>query len=364
MKPEEKTLRFLLGANTPQGFVSRFDQLGNPKDGWRSFVIKGGPGCGKSTMMKIIADKMQKEGEQTEVIHCASDIESLDAVIVPSKRFSIADGTLPHSIELRYPGAFEQLVDMSSCFDNELLFKNRMEIIALTDDCTKCHQHCCRFLAAAGSLISDTYRLALDCVNTQKLSGYCARLAEKEFKMLKKGTGKESVRFISSVTNKGIIAFTDTAKILANRIYVVQDEHGAVSRLILNSVRANALATGYDIISCYCPLSPYEKLEQIFIPSLGLGFMTSNRFHDFSDTIDPYRIVNSQRFTDNEKLKASKKRILFNRKAAAQMIKQAQTLLGDAKQLHDKLESYYIAAIDYKKVNAMTSMLVEKISNI
>lgn len=96
MKPDEKTLRFFLGANTPQGFVSRFDQLFSAEDGWRCFVIKGGPGSGKSTMMKKIAASLEQRFDNLERIHCSSDVSSLDGVICPALKFSVADGTAPH----------------------------------------------------------------------------------------------------------------------------------------------------------------------------------------------------------------------------------------------------------------------------
>lgn len=89
-------LHFFLGANTPQGFVSRFDQLADPTDGWREFVIKGGPGTGKSTLMHKIADAFQPVTEHLELIHCSSDADSLDGVIIHDKKVSIADGTPPH----------------------------------------------------------------------------------------------------------------------------------------------------------------------------------------------------------------------------------------------------------------------------
>lgn len=96
MKPDKKTLRFFLGANTPQGFVSRFDQLADVDDGWRCYVIKGGPGSGKSTMMKKIAETLQAQYGDIEEIHCSSDVDSLDGIIVPGLKFAIADGTSPH----------------------------------------------------------------------------------------------------------------------------------------------------------------------------------------------------------------------------------------------------------------------------
>lgn len=359
MKSEEKALRFFLGASTPQGFVSKFDHLTDKTDGWRTLIIKGGPGSGKSTMLKKIAAIFP--GEKLELIHCASDFDSLDAVICPGRKLAVADGTAPHVLEPKYPGAAESIIDVSSCWNEDTLYACRGDIIGLSQSCSRCHEHGYRFLSAAASLIGDTYRLALESVNTAKLSAYCARLCEREFKSNPGHTAHESVRFLTAVTNKGVTTLTDTAKALCDRVYLISDDYGAVSRLILSHARAAALAAGYDVISCYCPLSPYEKLEQLFIPKLSLGFMTSNRFHDFSETIDPYRIVNSRRFSDPAKLKANKKRITFNRKAAAQMIEQASVLLRDAKKLHDELETYYISATDFEKVDALTGKVIEKV---
>ena len=98
MKGEEKAPRFFLGANTPQGFVSRFEQLSDADAGWRTFVIKGGPGCGKSSMMKKIAEKLMESQNNIELIHCSSDADSLDGVIIPGLKVSIADGTMPHVV--------------------------------------------------------------------------------------------------------------------------------------------------------------------------------------------------------------------------------------------------------------------------
>lgn len=362
MKPDENKLVFLLGANTPSGFVSRFDQIANPADGWRTYIIKGGPGCGKSTMMRKIAGEFAGD-PALELIVCSSDIDSLDGVIVPGAKFSIVDGTQPHIMEPVYPGAVESLVDMTACWNEDTLHNCREEIISISRSVARCHEYCCRYLAAAGALLGDSYRLALDCVNTTKLNGYLGRLCAKELKTAPGGQGKECVRFLTALTNKGVVKQATSAKALAERIYLISDENGAVSRLMLHHVRAQALAAGHDVISCFCPLAPFDKLEQLFIPALSLGFMTSNRFHDFDLEISPYRIINCARFTDADSLKVHKKRMAYNRKAAGSMLAQAHELLAEAKALHDELEGYYIAATDFAKVDALTQRLIARMKS-
>ena len=267
-----------------------------------------------------------------------------------------------HVIEPKYPGAFEQIVDLSSCWDEHALFESRESIMALSARISRCHEHCCRFLGAAGSLTGDTYRIALDATTSSKVAKAARRLALGAFKGGPEGRGRESVRFLSCVTNKGVLMFEDTARALCDRLYLIDDVYGAASRLMLSALRSHALEMGWDVITCYCPLFPFEKIDHLFIPALKIGFMTSNDFH--KPQIEPYKIIRSRRFTDAEQLRAHRKRIAFNRKAAAQMIEQASKLLAEAKRLHDQLEEYYRSAMDFEKADSVCRTLLQKYEHI
>ena len=87
--------RFFLGANCPDGFISRFDHLYDPENGWFAYILKGGPGTGKSTLMRRAAEHALGQGVQVEMIHCSSDPDGLDAVIFPDYKACIVDGTAP-----------------------------------------------------------------------------------------------------------------------------------------------------------------------------------------------------------------------------------------------------------------------------
>jgi len=362
MKTENSALTFFLGANTPSGFVSRCEQLTAPEAGLRAYILKGGPGCGKSTIIRRVAAAF--EGEPgLELIACASDPDSLDGVVLPSRKFCVVDGSRPHYLEPRHPGAVENVVELSACWDERPLRDCREEIVELGANISRCHEYSCRYLAAAAALLGDSYRLALGCLDTQKLTAYLARLSAKELGRKTGRAGRESARFLSAVTGKGVVKFTRSAQLLAKRIYLINDEQGALSRMMLHYLRARALE-GYDVVACYCPLAPFDKLEQLFIPELSLGFLTSNRFHDFEAEITPHRIINTQRFMEEGCLKQHKKRMTWNRKAGAQMVAQAGGLIAEAATLQGELESYYTAATDFTKVDEMADALLEKLRGI
>ncbi|MBO5797021.1 MAG: ATPase, partial [Clostridia bacterium] len=51
---QDTAVRFFLGANTPGGFVGYMPESYAAGEGWRVYIIKSGPGTGKSTFMRRV----------------------------------------------------------------------------------------------------------------------------------------------------------------------------------------------------------------------------------------------------------------------------------------------------------------------
>jgi hypothetical protein len=89
-----KKKSYFASANSSQGFVSYFEYV--LKGAEKVYVIKGGPGCGKSTFMKKIGEDLLNAGYDVEFVWCSSDKDSLDGIVVPEMKFAMVDGTAPH----------------------------------------------------------------------------------------------------------------------------------------------------------------------------------------------------------------------------------------------------------------------------
>ena len=122
-----------------------------------------------------------------------------------------------------------------------------------------------------------------------------------------------------------MIFYSNTIAKLADTIVVLDDEYGAASRTLLYALREEALQKGHNIVTCYCSMSPYEKIEHLFIPALRLCFVTSNSYHPIQ--------FSGQR--------------TFNKRAVDELFAQASSIQKEAKECHDALEQYYIDAVDF-----------------
>ena len=346
---------FFLGANSPNGFVSRFESVYEKDGSWRAYIIKGGPGTGKSTFMKKLASLAMQMGTEVQLAPCSSDPMSLDAVIMPSIRCCFMDGTAPHAIEPKYPGVVERVIELSACYSSDKLEKQAGDILKLYTENKQLHERAARYISAAGALINDSCKLALECTDVPKTMRFAAQMAKREIPVIPDKRGKEQQRFISGITPLGMVFYKSTLEKLTDKSIVIQDENGAVSRVIMSVVRTVALESGQDIITCLCPFAAEKKIDHIIIPALGLCFTTANSYHDREGT---ERRIHARRFTSAMALRLKKQRLSFNRRAARELIAGAAEVLGEAKACHDRLEKYYIDAMDYKELEK----ILEKIS--
>ena len=84
--------QYFLGGNTVRGFVSFYSGFCREPEDFL-WVIKGGPGCGKSSFMKTIGRAAEEKGLDVEYVLCSGDPESVDGVYFPALHTGYADGT-------------------------------------------------------------------------------------------------------------------------------------------------------------------------------------------------------------------------------------------------------------------------------
>lgn len=350
---------FFFGATSAQGFHSFYHELYDPHDGWFAYILKGGPGTGKSSIIRAVIERLAAQQVPCERIACSSDPHSLDGAIFHKAKVCIADGTAPHVLEPRFPGAVEETIHLAAYWDKAQLLQNRAQIISLSEKNSTYHKRCQQYVSAAATLKADVLRLSAPHVDTQKVSRYAQRILAKEFPAPNGRIGTESHRFLSAVTPLGLYVHFETVSALCERVYVFEDALGAASAQLLLRLRRYALGNGLDVISCPCPLLPHGAPEHLFVPQLGLCFFTANRYHpaDFPGA----KQVRTGRFMHNEELRPLRGRLAFTRRAQRELVDEAVVAMRGAKDLHDALEAHYVQAMDFAFMPALSERIAAEI---
>ena len=355
MKKSE--IKYFLGANSCNGFISAFCECYDPFDGWKAYIIKGGPGTGKSSFMKYVAKTADKKGIKVILCPCSSDPDSLDGVIMPEKKTVILDGTAPHIVEPVFPGACEEILNFGQFWNSRAFQGKEKDIIDVTLKNKALHKAASGYLSAVGQLLSDNLKIAQCCTDYKKTESFAAALC-KNYIPSKNAKGREWIRFISATTPKGIISYPETVTQQNKNLVVISDKYGSASSTIMQKIREYAILNGYEIITLKNAFLPEKIIDHIVIPELSLAFVTENDYIKFETDV---RRIHSRRFVNSSLLHNSRERLKFNSKAAEVLLGEGCTTLKKAKAVHDVLEKYYISAMDFNSLNGFAEEFAKEI---
>lgn len=340
-------MRFFLGTNGPNGFFSYFDNLIDYSTAKDVTIIKGGPGCGKSTYMKIIDDAL-KCGD-AEYIYCSSDPKSLDGIVYPKAGVAMVDGTAPHVYEPVLPGAVDAYANLGLYSKRGELNLLRDEIERLKRDAKSCFAMSARWVAAAKLIDDASFERVADGNILSRIAKRARALCGAEIPLRKRAPVPYSKRFLSSITPDGHIAFFDTVSDNFERVIALDDNYG-LSAYCLKPIVKHASANGYKAIVCYSPMQPDSKIEHVLIPELGLAFVTHSRALPYKGGIT--RHIRLDALIPKEKLRGNRAYLRFLAQTRASFVAEAVEQLKTARNCHGKLEELYNPYVDFAAIKS------------
>ena len=143
-----KTREMFAGSNTSSGFYSFFEYIIDD-DAENVFLLKGGPGTGKSVFMQDISKAVMEAGYASELFYCSSDRESLDGAAFPKLGVAIIDATAPHTQEPRLPGCRDELINLGDFWDRQGIVKHRHAVEKVSAENQRWFQSAFCYLRAA-----------------------------------------------------------------------------------------------------------------------------------------------------------------------------------------------------------------------
>ncbi|MCS7459160.1 PRK06851 family protein [Paenibacillus doosanensis] len=353
---------FYAGGNTARGFANLFESSLQGLD--RVYILKGGPGTGKSTLIRSIGSELAAGGYDIWFIHCASDNNSLDGVVVPELKLGIVDGTAPHVIEPRLPGAVEQYVNLGTAWDARQLSGRREDIAELNGRIAQTYESAYACFAEALRIHDEWEKIYVDNMDFQAADELTNEYTDILFRDLK--LDKESRidhRFLGAATPKGAVDFVpNLTEGLAKR-YFVKGRPGSGKSTMLKKLAAAATQRGFDVEIYHCGFDP-NSLDMVIVRELGFAIFDSTAPHEYfperagDSVIDMYAHC-IKPGTDEEHAEAlSGIKLRYSAKMS-----EAMQFLAQGKALRNKLEQIYIQSIDFRIVDRIRDEIWQEITD-
>lgn len=349
-------------ANTAKGFQNFFDS--NLKNLDKIYILKGGPGTGKSSLMKKIGEAVTSHGTPVEYIHCSSDPESLDGIVIREISTAIVDGTSPHVIEPKAPGAIEEYINLGTSWDIAQLITHKKEILFLQSEISACYPKAYNCFSRALKLHDDWEKIYIDHMDFKKANLFTEDVVSKV--LGKTYFNKKSCimhRFFGGSTPQGPFDYVEPLTQNLQTRYFIKGRPGSGKSTMLKKILASAQTRGIDTEVYHCGFDP-DSLDMLIFPELELCIFDSTAPHEYFPSkptdyvLDMYTELITPHTDENF---ASELSDIAKRYKAINS--EGISHLAYAKYLHDDLEKYYITATDFSIIDTITHTLLDKITS-
>lgn len=167
--------RYFLGNNSGYGFFNLYENELKTKK--KVVLLKGGPGTGKSSLLKKIAKKAKALGLDYELWFCSGDPQSLDGVLVKERDVAVVDATSPHASGVDVPVVKDVIFDLANGLDEGKLIGLRDEIEKRIKIKKQCFMRAYQHLKSALCHLYNQYEIEKQGVEEDKIRAYASSVA-------------------------------------------------------------------------------------------------------------------------------------------------------------------------------------------
>lgn len=344
MKKTAQNLRYFAAANTYKGFISYFKDVFDSKKYDRIYVLKGGPGTGKSTLMKRISSNVSARGGEVTEILCSSDPNSLDGIVASSqdKKIAILDGTAPHERDAVIPGAIDEIIDLGSFWDKRWLVTSRKEILSISEEKRNAYFTAYSYLSLSGKIDEFIYSLYTENFVISKAKNKAESILPSN---LADSQGIAKDRLVSSFSKQGYYKIDTFSSICNANVKVGGEEY---SGHLFMSVLVDLLRyKNVDFIRLPFALSP-DRTEGVYLPTSGLLIKC-----DAGNDLNADEFIIQNQLID-ERLRCAK----FEKDT---LLKESKRWFAIASDLHFRLEDIYSKSMQF---DIMDDIIADKTAEI
>jgi len=352
----ESNYVYFASMNTTKGFKSYFQSIFDPSLFRQIYILKGGPGTGKSSLMKHIAQESIKNGEKVEKFLCSSDPSSLDGILLEKSNVSMIDGTSPHTADPKYPGVVENIINLGSFWDTKKLLPFKSNILELIREKKRNYQRAYGFLAAYGEIAEELSSFSKKHINTSKMNRNINVQAGYFFE--KNSNDILKIRNVETFCKMGLIKL-DTFEKTSKKIWVIEDYCFAGFEY-LKALLEYAKIEKQEVCVSFSPVFP-ELPNAIYFPRSESAFVIGKRDYDAELDGKEYRYINIKRFLNMEAISQGKQKIKFAEKCLCALLNGATEAFLDAGKAHEELEEYYVSSMNFEKTEKVKKEILNYI---
>ncbi|MDO7785754.1 PRK06851 family protein [Desulforamulus aquiferis] len=348
------------GGNTSKGFFSYYNHIIEPNS-TRIFVIKGGPGVGKSTFMRYIGEQMLELGYDVEYHCCSSDNGSLDGVCIPSIGVALLDGTAPHVVDPKNPGVVDEIIHLGDFWDEEKMRENKEGVLKANARVGRLFKIAYSQLAEAKVIKDELDSYYSEAMNMAGVYGVVHDIAEdiledvmEDEQLQFEKEPKERHLFATAFTPKGQAHHLETLLDGTKKLYYISGDASAIGSEVVGTLAKAMHMHGLATEVYHCSFEP-TAVDLVVIPDIKIAILKQIPGIEFSIQNIPglkkVKLKDLNKYLDLDVLALYHEEIKGAKERLTSAIGRAMRYISAAKAEHDLMELYYIPAMNFEAIN-------------
>ena len=342
---ETASPRYFAASNSCEGFCNYYGEIFNDTRVERLYIIKGGPGTGKSHFMKTVARLGREHGYRVTEYACSSDPASLDGILLTregSPSIGLLDGTAPHVREPVLPGVKEEIINLGAFWNSRRLAGQGDSVRHLAGEKAFAYDRAYTYLTAVGAVDRAADSLMEGCVITQRVNAMADRILRHQ----PAGDGTPPIpalrRAVSMTGQTCLHTFEREAAKVGGTVLVLEDHYGLSYRLT-RALFVRSEAARHGMLVSYDPVFP-SKIDGLYYPANGLCILAGNAEPEEGCAT---RAISLRRLADSDALREVRGELRRAYALRESLLTCALQEMASAARFHFELERIYAEAMDF-----------------
>lgn len=351
-----QAIRYFTRGNTAKGFYSLLET--NLQGIERVFILDGGTEVDRKACIGQLAERCVELAMNVEVIHCASDPDALEGIIMTNEKVAVYAYSLSTK---EIAGASKQYVTIPERKPvSEQAAQEMLELVEKANTATTKAYACFRKALDVHDEWEHIYIQALDQRRANQLT---ANIIQQLIPV--NDQYRETVvskhRFLGAATPKGAVDFIDNLTENLNNRYFIKGRPGSGKSTMMKKIAAAVEERGYDTEMYHCGFDP-NSVDMVIVRELDFAIFDSTAPHEYfpnrpSDRIiDLYEEIIEEGTDEKNATKINEVADQYST-----LMKRATRYLAESKQYKDQIETLYEQRKDPTIISHVCHHILEKL---
>ncbi len=352
MSNQGKTRYVFASSYTNQGFCTFIPELINGLS--KVFILKGAPGSGKATFIRLVGEAMCEQGYDIEYWVSSLDPVNPDGVYITQLDVAVINGSLVQPIDPRYPGVREILINLGEYSQATAVQGNAQAITELLDTIRQSQEKAVRLTHATVQAKESIREVNSANLDKDKVAQLIVDLSNR---ILDQRRGHKHF-FTRAITPEGVVNYIDEISSDCRQRYIFKGPPGSGKSMVVNELAAQAGMKGYSLEYYHCG-SDADHLAMVIIRSLQLALIESDQAETVLRQGDV--VIDMSRYLPD----GGFDQWTVNGSAAYRryetLLLQVQKELSEMQKKTSQVKKYYTLSMDFEKLDQKRLKVIAEI---